>query len=293
MDILFLINFMMDFFILWVVKQILKEKVSLKRLIMGAAFGAMALCLLIFSPSFLHNLIAYILISLVMVLISFGYGGFRVYIKKVVLTYLVAICLGGTGIFLFYYTRVGGLLGNFILFQLNNMSWKLLLASIILSFALIKFFMYYFGRYIMNKKQRFPITIWFKGGSRQLMGLVDTGNTLVDPFTDYPVVVVESSKFKDLLPQNQTPIVKADGNINMEEWHAAHGQSDIEVSFRLIPFSSLGKNNGFLLGFKPDYILIHGEKEDVKYEDVIIGIANKKLASDSSFHALIHPALVP
>ena len=56
--------------------------------------------------------------------------------------------------------------------------------------------------------------------------------------------------------------------------------------FKVIPFSSLGNDNGVLLGFKPDYIKIYDEEEYVK-NNIIIGIYNGKLSKSNLYTSLI------
>lgn len=277
-DVLFLINFMMDFFILWVVKCIYIRKVSNRRILLGALVGAILMCLLLFVPSKAQNIALYILISLIMVKVAFKTRSLKDYLKLVGVTYLVAITLGGAGIFLFYYTRIGGILGNYLLFQLRNLSIGLLLASIAVCYALIKVFMYYYGRYILRGQKRFEMTISLLGEEKTLVGLVDTGHSLCDPTTGYPVIVVEKTLFHDMLPT--TSLADLQGDVQIDE-------------LRLIPFSSLGRDNGFLLGFSPDKVTLMTGKAGLSYSEVVIGLTDKKLAKDGSYQALIHPILVP
>ena len=55
---------------------------------------------------------------------------------------------------------------------------------------------------------------------------------------------------------------------------------------KIIPFSSLGNDNGLLIGFKPDYIKIYNEEEIVR-DDVIIGVYNGKLTKNNLYTSLI------
>ena len=52
--------------------------------------------------------------------------------------------------------------------------------------------------------------------------------------------------------------------------------------FRLIPFNSLGKENGLLLGIKADFVRIgdNDDIEDKKINNVIIGLYDKKLSKE-------------
>ena len=56
---------------------------------------------------------------------------------------------------------------------------------------------------------------------------------------------------------------------------------------RLIPFTSLGKENGILLGLKADNIIINLEENDVSIDNVIVGIYNGVLSKNNKYKALI------
>lgn len=56
--------------------------------------------------------------------------------------------------------------------------------------------------------------------------------------------------------------------------------------FKIIPFTSLGNDNGVLLGFKPDYIKIYDEEIHIK-DNVIIGIYTGKLSKSNLYTSLI------
>ena len=56
---------------------------------------------------------------------------------------------------------------------------------------------------------------------------------------------------------------------------------------KFIPFSSLGKQNGMLLGIKPDYIKVISNETETVNENVIIGIYNKSLTKRGEYRALV------
>lgn len=61
---------------------------------------------------------------------------------------------------------------------------------------------------------------------------------------------------------------------------------------KFIPFSSLGKQNGMLVGLKPEYIEIKTEENLEKIDNVIIGIYNKSLTKRGEYRALIGIELI-
>ena len=61
---------------------------------------------------------------------------------------------------------------------------------------------------------------------------------------------------------------------------------------KVIPFSSLGKQNGMLLGMKAEEVVIKNEEENKTKENVIIGIYNKSLTKRGEYRVLLGIELV-
>ena len=117
--------------------------------------------------------------------------------------------------------------------------------------------------------------------------MLDTGNMLKDPITGMPVIIVQKEILKEILPNiildNLSTIVG--GDVPQEVYNDENLQ--YITKFRLIPFSSIGKENGMLLGFKAKKIEI--EQEDIKkvIDNVIVGIYEKNLSKKNEYNALI------
>ena len=58
-------------------------------------------------------------------------------------------------------------------------------------------------------------------------------------------------------------------------------------AMRLIPFSSLGKQNGMLLGIKGEDLTVNLKDEIKKIDKVIIGIYNKSLTKRGEYRSLL------
>ena len=56
---------------------------------------------------------------------------------------------------------------------------------------------------------------------------------------------------------------------------------------KVIPFSSLGKQNGMLLGIKAEKVIIKFEEEEKENQNIIIGIYNKSLTKRGEYRALL------
>ena len=56
---------------------------------------------------------------------------------------------------------------------------------------------------------------------------------------------------------------------------------------KIIPFSSLGKQNGMLLGIKPEKLEVINDQFEEEKNNAIIGIYNKSLTKRGEYKALI------
>ena len=115
--------------------------------------------------------------------------------------------------------------------------------------------------------------------------MIDTGNMLKEPITNIPVVVVEHTILYECLPKeilNNLDEILGGSFKNIPE----KIKQEYITKFKFIPFSSLGKQNGMLLGIKAEYIKIFEDEKDEKKENIIIGIYDKSLTKKGEYRAL-------
>lgn len=117
--------------------------------------------------------------------------------------------------------------------------------------------------------------------SKYIKSIIDTGNFLREPISKLPVVVVEKRALEKVIPEyvldNLDKII--DGQeVDLQDYMA---------KVRLIPFSSLGKENGMLLGIKADAILVETDEKSIVLSNAIIGIYNGILNKMGKYQALI------
>ena len=94
-----------------------------------------------------------------------------------------------------------------------------------------------------------PLTLTRKGRSVTLLALQDTGNTLRDPLTGRPVVVVEGEKIWELLPElsHMERTALSDPVALLERLGKWEG-----VRYQLIPYRAVGVDCGLLLALRMD-----------------------------------------
>lgn len=116
----------------------------------------------------------------------------------------------------------------------------------------------------LRKQDMFcDIEVYFHNKKVLLKGMLDTGNMLKEPITGIPVIVAQSKELINILPESL--LANTEKIINGE----IEGGKLI-TRLKVIPFTSLGKQNGLLLGFKPDNInILFGDDEKKNISGII------------------------
>lgn len=162
----FILNFLLDFMILYGTKRVLKRNNKLIRVVVGSIIGSFTTFLLFIDLNNFLLLILKIIISFFLVFIVFGY---RNIIKNIIYFYLLSIIIGGSA----------------YLLNINN-KFFLVISSFIVIGVLIKEFLSYKEIY----SNKYLVTIFINHKKYSFEGFIDTGNRLVDPISKKSVVLV-------------------------------------------------------------------------------------------------------
>ena len=288
-DVLFFINFIINLPVLYLTGKIARITITNARLLFGAACGALYAVFMFFPRlSFIYGAMAKVLFSLFVVAITFCVRGVRLYIKTVGVFYLVTFCLGGSVMALFYFTGMGqstgALIKNGILYM--NLPSGLLFLSVGVCYIIIRIIWGVLESRMAQENMYRKVGIFWNGKEVWLDALLDTGNALSEPLSGAPVIVAELEGLMPILPPSLE-------NAFLDETVRIENISDEAVRgrIRMIPFSSLGKEHGMLIGFRPDSTLVLENEALKDAGEVVIGIYTKHLSKDRSFCALLPPRL--
>lgn len=222
-DLFFIFNVIMDYIIIMSTSILLKRRTSYIRMILSSLIGGISSLVLFTS---LNKIVIEVVSIIIMVLISFGYKGIRYLIKNILYMYILSTLLGGI-IYLFN-------------IKVSNSMFLTYLIIIVIS---IEIMILYIKE---NKKMRsiynnyYKVDIYFKDREKlSLIGFVDTGNNLYDPYKKRPVIIVPNKYIK-------------------------------EDKYILVPYHTIN-GNGLLKCIKPDIIFIDG----IGYKgNVLIGFSD-------------------
>lgn len=280
LDIVFLENFLLNFIIIFSTSLITKSKTTLFKMVITSAFGSLFSIseYIYFGIKENEKFIFKFVLSIVMISMTFGFKKKKLLFNLVVF-YLVSLSFGGLSFATLFFINSEKIIIKNDMFLGISLLESIVIASII-CFVLILVLIVCLKIYEKKKSELIEIEIINNGKTHKVMALYDTGNLLKEPITQKDVIIVEKGELYDICDNNFLDSIK---DILNGKWI---GDENSNYKFCLIPFSSLGNENGILIGFKPDYIKVNIEEEIFKNE-VFVGIYDGKLTNNNLYTSLI------
>lgn len=290
-DVIFLENLIMNAIILYATGILLKVKLKFIRVILSSVIGSIyAIITYVTEISIYTSIIFKVILAIIMVYVAFNPQSFKRMLKQVVIFYLTSFVFGGVALYLIYYIKPQDILMKNGMFA-GEYVLKTIMLGAVVGFVAIKISIKIIKTKINSKDMYCKIKFKLDGKNVETKAMIDTGNLAKEPITNTPVVIVESSLLEEVLPNkilnNLENILGGDLSQISEEM-----QEKYISKLRCIPFSSLGKQNGMLVGIKAEEIEVETEDEKKSSNNVIIGIYDKSLTKRGEYRALIGLELI-
>ena len=294
LDQVFLGNMVMNYAILWAASKLSRVPVGKTRLAAGAALGAgyavVALlpgCGLLLTTGFKTAA------SIIITAATFFPVSLRKFITCLGCFYLTSFVLGGLVFGVIFFLHAGPITSlNGVGVTINQHLWKGILLGLATFWAAVKGFGALQRKGLLENFFKIPVLIRAENKQVKVDALLDTGNQLKDPMTGRPVIVVEYTSLKPLLPVQLQPFFEADGDADIWEILSSLGGCGAASRFCAIPFQSLGKTEGLLLGYRPDEVLLEQNGRQPCAVKAILAIYRRSLFPGGSYQALLGPNLL-
>lgn len=285
-DVVFLENLILNIIILYATSLIAKINLKIIRTLISASIGSIyAIMYYIFQIGLYSNIIFKFVLSVIMIYVAFNPKEFKTLLKVLILFYLTSFVFGGASLSVIYLVNAqriniqnGMIIGKY---TMNTIFTGIIIAFIVIviAFKIIKS--------KISKNDLF-CDIRFKINNKEIKtkAMLDTGNLLKEPITNIPVVVVEHKLLYDVIPNEILDNIENILGGDLEDI-SDEVKSDYISKLKVIPFTSLGKQNGILLGIKADELIVEEMNSEKKIDKVIIGIYNKELSKKRTYSALI------
>lgn len=285
-DIVLIENLIMNYIILFTTAVVLKIKVNHIRLILASLLGAgYSIIAYMGIIKVYSSIILKIILSVLIIYIAFNPQNIKKMCKDLLLFYLVSFVFGGAAFALIYIIKPQNILMKNGLF-LGTYTLKTVMLGAIVAFGIIIGAFAIIKNKISKKDMFCEIEILINQKKIKTKAMIDTGNMLKEPITNVPVIVVEHILLYSCMPKeilnNLKEIMGGDfKNIPCDI------QEKYISKLKLIPFSSLGKQNGMLIGIRPEYVKVITDEQEKINKNVIIGIYEKSLTKKGEYQALI------
>lgn len=287
-DVVLIENLIMNYIILLATGLILKIKIKHIRLIIGSLLGAIYTIIGYMGILEIYSsFILKIILSIMIVYIAYYPQTLKKMWKELLFFYLTSFVFGGVAFSLIYIVKPQEIIMKNGLF-LGTYPLKTVILGAIVAFVIIITAFKIIKNKISKKDLICEITVEIEGKKIITKALIDTGNMLKEPITNTPVVVIEHTLLYDVIPKeilnHLEEIIGGDFKEIPEEI-----KNKYVSKLKLIPYSSLGKQNGMLLGIKAKkLIIVKGEeKEKIEKENIILGIYDKSLTKKGEYRAII------
>lgn len=248
-DVLFLINFMMDYIVLSLVHYILKSNVNRLYIVLASVIGAGLTCMIIvigINNVIFQFLLFHIIINTVMITIGLKLKDFKDIVKALLILYISSILLGGTLEMISQYLPIG----------------SLFFALVIFSYYMVKGIWFYIHYFITDKEKWYDVELTIEELTFSVKALLDTGNGLRDPISKKPVHILNGSTASRFIERIDKSML------------------------RYIPYQTVG-NSGVLPAIVATKIHVQGDKNVLVYEP-IIALSKENISASSGYEMILN-----
>lgn len=270
-DILFITNLYIDFFLLLCVKKFLRLKVTGMRMLAGALVGAAySLCAMLPAMPGILSLAAGIVSAFLIALVTFAPNNIFVLLRASLCFYVFSFIFAGFFFFIYFLFTPDNLAVR------NGLVYIDLSPALVFGFTLLAYIVTIVFRRLFRSgdshSQYLYLKICHYGKESRVFAKSDSGNSLREPFSGLPVIIVEEKSLAELIPKDISNF--------LDNGSAAE-------SLRLVPFSAMG-GSGILPAFKPEAVL--SDKNEL-LPDCYVAVCRNKLSA-GQFEALYPPDLL-
>lgn len=281
-DLTFLINLTMDFLLLWMTARICRASVSYRRLFLAAFLGGIyGVGNLTAASTFFYTIPAKVLVSCLLLFFALNPVTWQQFQKSFFVFYGLSFVAAGASMAAAYLHPAA---------QEPSWSFYYLLLGAGALILISNYAERYFKQTLLPALLKYQVRLRFEDKSCRGEGFLDTGNGLRDPLTRRPIVVAEYTFLQSCLPEELNRAMTDD--LNEDQRLEAFSRSSWGNRLRLIPFSSLGKKNGMLIGLRCDEVGIRIGRREMLHNNLVVAIYPHKLSAEDDYQMLIPSEVV-
>lgn len=284
-DIVLLENLCMNYIILFGTGYIIKVKIKQIRIFASSLIGAIY-AILAYTGIFplYANIFIKVILSICMVYIAYNPKNVKAIIKELVVFYLVSFALGGCAFALLYIVRPQDI------FMRNGVYIGTYPIKIALLGGIVGFIITYIAFKVVKTRLTkgeliYDMVIKVNNKEVKTKVMLDTGNMLKDPISNIPVALIEKSILYDILPKEL--LENSKNMIGGDFTESEELENEYRTRLRIIPFTSVGKQNGMMLGIKVDEIKVITDVDEIINDNAIVCVYEKEFSKRKKYFGLM------
>ncbi len=269
-DVLLVLNFIVDYFLILASLRICCLKQRPLRLIFGAMVGAVSSLYIFLPPINLFGEILYkLFVSLLIVITVFGVKSVKSLLKGFLIFFLITCCYGGVMTVIFKTLEPNGMVifNSVVYFNISPTALVFTTTAAYLLFILL-------GK-IFSKasKTARKCNIRVSAANKQVefKGILDTGNSLEDIMGRSEIIIADKSVLRELF-----------GELNPDI------NTEIKPRFRMVPLNTVSGSD-VLEGLRCDNAEVFAEGRCITLEKPILAVSKVSLSDD--YKGILNPKI--
>jgi len=259
-DVLIAVNLFINYFLIISTAKFLHLKPTKLRIIFGEILGGIySLYILLPPTNFFISLIIKFFMAASIIFATFKFSGIKTFFKTLICFYLINFAFSGIMLALWCALKPQGMAVNngVVYFSISPV---VLVVSTVVTYIILKTINRIIGKRSFGKATC-EVKIIGENSEVSLTALIDTGNSLVEPFSGLPVIVVKGESIKNICPEEIISEKKI-GNVDEATF--------LKSKFRMVPFKTIS-GEGLLPAFKPKNVIINSGASKDAYVAVCSG----------------------
>ncbi len=261
-DVLILVNFIVDYFLILLTGKFLHIKLKVVRLIIAAASGAVfSLYILVPQTNFILQGCVHIFMCAVLCVLAFGFKSIKYFTRCIATLFCVNFAYSGAMIAVWLIFKPKGMVIN------NSVVYFDISPLFLIVFSVVGYFVAVFARAILKRpfSQNIYCETTLLCGNKKIIlsGIADTGNSLKDMFGISQIFITDKDTIDSLLGE----CIKDN------------------TRFRKIPCGTI-TGDSLLDGYRIDYAYIKFNNKEYEFENPILAVS-KTLLKDAKI--IINP----
>lgn len=275
-DILIAVNLFINYFLILVTAKFLSLKLKTWRVIIGEILGGIySLYILMPSTNLFVSLLIKFFMSLTIVAVTFKFREIKTLLKTLICFYAINFAFSGIMLALWCSFKPKSMaVNNGIVYF--GISPTALVISTVITYIILETINRIIAKHHLSASFC-NVKIFYRNKTCTIKAMVDTGNSLVEPFSGLSVIVATAESLSNICPHE---ILQTDFS------DCSQFPGIINSKFRMIPFKTIS-GDGIIPAFKPEHVIIDNGAPKQAY----IAVCSDKILS-SDCPALINSNLL-